>query len=506
MKKQYGYAANTLIQIILFTGILLAINAIPRAVKNLNVFGTRIPLQKEFDLTQNKRFSLSDQTLKTLNRLQKPVKALAFTQQAGENSPTEQVLKRYAFASNNFSYEMVDLEKNPIRAAKYGVKTPNTLILESGDQKESVSLPFRGDAPGTEAKITSGLLRLLNPSKAVVYFVTGHGEMSLEPSSQASVGTLKTDLEAENYTVKPLELFSVTDIPADASVVVVAGPRSDFIDAELTTLGKYLDRGGRMLWMVGLDLSKRDIGRKPRLEKFLKGRGVVLGNDLVVSEHHLPVQSLDAVLIPAAMRYETNSPITQGFDLATFYLFAQSLKSDKPPEGGVVLPLVYTSPKTVEYAEPLKVAQRIVETQNYAVAFNPAKDKRGAAILALTATYPVKEPAVKEPSAAKTPSPSPSPGAPEEKKKEARMVVFGCSTFVNVGMLRISPGNRDLALNTIAWLSERTEQISVARPSETPRPVSLNEDQKAFLFRIGFPLMPCLVGLIGTLVYIFTRR
>jgi hypothetical protein len=58
MQRQLKYGANTVLAVIMFTAILVLINVLPRQIKVLNVFGMRVPLQKEFDLTENKKWSL----------------------------------------------------------------------------------------------------------------------------------------------------------------------------------------------------------------------------------------------------------------------------------------------------------------------------------------------------------------------------------------------------------------------------------------------------------------
>lgn len=505
MKRQIAYGANTFVQVIIVAAVLVAVNAIARNIKVVNVLGARVPLQKQWDLTKNKRFSLSDQTVKILGKLQAPVKAIAFVQaHSPEEQQLESVLKRYTFESSNFSYQMEDPEKNPLLAKKYDVKQPHTVVLESKDHKESLTLPYSVDASSTESKITSGLLRILNPKKAVLYFAKGHGEMDVADAGASGLATLKTDLEGENYVVKPLQTFEVKDVPDDASAMVVAGTRKDFFPEEIAVLQRYLNRGGRILWLANLqiDMKGKPGSKLPNVEKFLKTNGIEPNNDLVVSTAMLNVNSRERILIPAGFKYDPH-PITNGFSPATFFLIAQSLKVGKAPTGATVQPLVWTNEDTISYADPLQAAAQVVQSQNPMAAYDAAKDKKGPALLAVAATYPVAD-KKKEVKPSPPPAPEASPNK-EEPKAEGRMVVFGNAAFLSHNMIGMG-GNGDLAMNSIAWLAERTEQISISRPAPAAKPVALDEDTKGVLYRIGFPMMPVLVAICGIFVYMLNKR
>ena len=47
-----------------------------------------------------------------------------------------------------------------------------------------------------------------------------------------------------------LVLVQQKEVPADASILVIAGPRTDFLPGELDALKSYLARGGKILCMI----------------------------------------------------------------------------------------------------------------------------------------------------------------------------------------------------------------------------------------------------------------
>ena len=117
-----------------------------------------------------------------------------------------------------------------------------------------------------EQELTNALLKLGRVGEQKVYVSAGHGEWPMDPASvgrdaDASLGELRKQLLQEGYAPEVLNLAGKEEVPRDASLVVVAGPRSAFTFAEAQALRGYLAEGGRLLLFaepnadVGLDLA-----------------------------------------------------------------------------------------------------------------------------------------------------------------------------------------------------------------------------------------------------------
>ncbi len=391
MKRQILYGANTAIAIIVFAAILILINMIPPELKAVGLFGKTIPLQKEWDLTRNKRFTLSDISLKVLGHLKAPVTAIGFSKRNAIGYDTlHDMLKEYAFNSPNFTYRVVDPERDPLTAEKYKIKMLRTVVLKSGGHVETISLPPGGknDLESMESKITAGLLHLLNPTTATVYFTTGHGEAALDAPGDGGLAAFKSALEGENYVVKPLSLMdpSTTGVPPDASVVVIAGVEKDFLPSEIQMLEKYLEHGGRLL--IFCDSMTSHLAPLPNLEKFLAVHGIVAQRDVVFSSMVGPVQGPQRILFPAVTSYGM-SPITQDFRLPTIFYLPRSFVISNPPKGSNVQPLATTIPDSIEVYHKLDMRslQLAAATSKISLMYNAKTDKRGPAVLAVTGTY-----------------------------------------------------------------------------------------------------------------------
>lgn len=547
MKRSIIYGSNTVIAIGLFTVILLLINILPKELKALNLFGTRVPLQKQWDLTENKRFTLTDQSVKVLGRLNTQVTAIGF---ARKGSPgyqgLEDMLKQYAFQSPSFTYRIEDPDRNPLVAQQYGIKSMRTLILETkGDdgkvKKDTVTLPVgagNSDYQQMESKITAGLLRIINPKTATVYFTSGHGEAELDDQNpQTGVASLKTALEGENYVVKTLRLYSEKTVPADASLILVAGLNKDFFPEEVQALQRYLSTGGRIMVFYNADPLK--LRAFPNFDALLAAQGIITQNDTVISAQIAPLNSRERLLAPAINKYGA-SPITEKFTVPTVYPVARSFKIERAPKDAVVTPLATTVADTWQIRHPLdqQALLLLTSTEDPTKVFQPDKDTKGEAILVVTGTYPAvaadlelapqQAPAPAVPGATLSGAPSAAPSGtaapvsttsagpqaspsavpsatPEKPKSEARIVAFGSAQMIMGGFYSIL-GNGDLVMNSVAWLTERTDQIAVSRPEVKKQPITLDEIGRRRLDWFAMPFMPMLVAALGLLVITLNRR
>jgi ABC-type uncharacterized transport system involved in gliding motility auxiliary subunit len=88
-------------------------------------------------------------------------------------------------------------------------------------------------------------------------------------------------------------------------------------------------------------------------------------------------------------------------------------------------------------------------------------------------------------------------------KKEARLVVIGDSDFASNGVLKFQR-NADLFLNSVNWLAEEEDLISIRPKSATNRSVTMSESQQRTFFWLSVLFMP--LAVIGSGIYIWWKR
>jgi len=452
-QRSARYGVNALVLILLLLGII----ALVEAVSYRHSY--------RLDLTENRRQSLSSQTIKVLQNLKVIVEATGFyrADQPGKRV-AEDLFKQYASYSNGrFTWQIVDPDRNPGLAKRYGVESYGTVVLDTKTKSEKV-------LDAEEEKLTNGLVKVTREGKRVVYVVKGHGEHDLANTDRPGFSEAKAAMERANYEVKDLLLVREAKVPDDAALLIVPGPKNDLLPAELETLDVSIARGGKVLFMV-------NPFQADGLKKYLAKYGIALGDDLVIDR--LSRAFGGDFVMPAVFQYEPH-PITKEFgNVLTFFPLTRSVDvQSKPPKGVNAQVLARSGPGS--WAETSRS-----ELDSGAVT-QDAKDRPGPVPVAAVATVDATKP-------------------PEGRENvKARIVIFGTSNLAANQFLNVQ-GNKDLFLNTVSWLAEEEDLIAI-RPKDTRQtPVFLTATQGQLIFWIPVVALPLAVAICGVAVIVRRR-
>ena len=267
--RQARYGSNSLILTLAFVGVLIAANYI--------IYNNPDLLGAPWDFTEDKSNTLAPETLQILSTLPSQVTATAFYSQAINSAPAEELLQKFKNNSDGkFDYTFVDPDTNPLVARDAGITGDGKILLQMGDIKEIAST-------ASEAELARAMIRIISPEPRVVYFLQGHGEATLNPGDEFSYSTSKSTLEEKNYIVNELNLLSESEIPADAQVIVIAGPQKPLTQGEVNLLKTFVDAGGSLVVMQDPRLLT-DFGDSfdPLANYLEKDWGIVLNDDIIV--------------------------------------------------------------------------------------------------------------------------------------------------------------------------------------------------------------------------------
>lgn len=419
----------------------------------------------QFDLTKNKKFSLSDSTITTLANLDKPVNVIAFTDPGAGviNRQVKDLLEEYHKRNSKFTYEEVDPKKKPTIAEQYQIDQYGTIVFESEGKTKylySDDLFGQGQSENTyafsgEEKFTRAIQSLVSGEKHKVYFITGHGELT---SSNAAA--LKSSLENENYEVADLNIVKEAKIPDDAETVFVLGPQVDISDSEANVLQAYLKDKGKLLF--ALDLAK-DMEQWKNWPAILGIYGVKSMNAMAIEAQQALAQ--DPRLIVPQYRY---SDITKKLDQEgriTLLPIAMALSSSKDNSDYSAQPLLNTTDKSFGKTNlsAFTGAKRITTNDLK----KTDADLKGPFDLA----YAIQ-------------------GVKDSKPKA---IIIGNGTMMSNEFFT-QQGNRDFILNSIGWLQEQKNLITI-RPQE--------EAQLQQAFITPGKLMSIFIGLVVVFPLLF---
>ena len=466
-KRATMYGLNLAVAILVTLAILVLIQLIFTHNKTLN---------HRFDLTEAKIYSLSEQSISILESLQKDVTVTAFYQDAQDKETMEELLHLYDRHSPRFSYELLDTDRSPQRAELLGVTSYNTAVVQCGDKKEELSF-----GSPQEEELTNALITVTRDVQKVIYFTSGHGEKSISATAQpgTSASMLKTAIEKQAYEVKEIVIARERGgIPAECSALVVAGPKTDFYPYELEQIDRYLQEGGRALFML-------DPEAAPGVAAFLDKYGVIVGDDYVLDPNPLSQFLGGNYLSPLITDYSRTHEITKDFNFACLMSLVRSTRVKDDLESGIRAEWIARA-SDESWGETNLVLLKNANQARY----DPTSDLKGPVPVAVAMTVDL--------------DPQQATEAPEEaEQREARLVVVGDSDMGADRFLR--PENKNFLLNAVSWLVEEEDLVSILPKRRKSSPLLLSKSEQRVLIIVPLLIMPGSVVLAGGLVY-WNRR
>jgi len=421
--RQTKYAAYVTVYILIVLGI----------VSVANILGNRY--NKSYDATSNKRYSLSDQTAKIVKGLTQPA-TITYYDKTSSFPIAKDLLDRYTSLSPKIKLDYVDPDKNPQVARAAGITKYGTTIVQVGVKQEQAKAM-------SEEEVTGALIRDLKSNTRTVCFVTGSGEHQIDDTARTGYSGLKDALGKDRYEVKSISLLEKPEIPAECTVVVVAGPQSDYLQAEVDAIKKFVEQGGRAMFLLDPPLKiGRATAENDALTNALQDWGVTADKDELLDPN--PVGQLMGVSAEVALvsSYESHPIVNEMKGTATGFPLTRSLEFKNGDKTNVQ--------KLFESSQSSFATPKL-DTPN--VNPNDPKNMKGPLTIGVAGTYTTGK-----------------------ENSEGRFVVVGSSTWATNSFLKFN-GNSDLALNAMNWLSSDEDLISIRPKAEEDRKITMTRSQ-----------------------------
>jgi ABC-type uncharacterized transport system involved in gliding motility auxiliary subunit len=446
------------------TGVLVAL-AIVIAVNYLSA-----RQNKRWDLTANQQNSLSEQTVKVLQGLTAPVKFTVFDRQT-EFDRFRGRLDEYRYHSDQVTVEYIDPDTRPVVAREYDIQAYGTVVIDHMGRRERVTTD-------TEQDLTNGLIKALSDRERKVYFLQGHGEKEPNRTERDGYSALSGMLRRDNYVVELLVLAQQKEVPADATVIVIAGPTTDLLPAEAEALRQYLGKAGKLMVLLDPPVGSQP-AQLPNLDMLLSEWGITAGNNVVVDVSGATNEPSIAV----AATYPAH-PINENFGTLTIYPLARTIE---PVTGGTS----GRTPQTIVETSRGSWAESNLASLTTGVEMNEASgDKTGPLSVGVAVS------AAADGAAA-------APAAGDAPKPETRVVVFGDSDFGTNAYAGV-PGNPNFFANSVNWLAQQESLIAIRPKEADDRRVTMTPRQQTAAFLTSILLLPAVV--FGAGIYTWWRR
>ena len=382
----------------------------------------RYPLK--WDLTEAKVHTLSASTTDVLAEIgEQPIEVLAFFT-SGTEVAAREVLERYTYESDRFSFKIVDPKQRPDLSERFEVRSNGILLVCAGPCQQATGV-VRVLEP-SEQELTRAVRSVISTQKKV-YFVMGHGEGAIDDEEVSGYSRIVEALRAENLVVEALLLAGRESVPEDADAVILAGATHSVLERELDALDRYLRAGGAVAVLA-------DPIFVTNLEPKVREWGIELGDDLIVDQTIELFRGPQLGVEPVVTDFAEH-PITEDFHRAkTAMVVFRLARSVSAANGDEVVELAHTGRSS--WAES-DVEQFTRESK---VGLGDT-DRPGPIALAAARTFPPLE---------------------GSENGEGRLVVVGDADFARNRY--VAQGyNADLFLNMVNWLVGEEQFATIDR-------------------------------------------
>ncbi|MDR0312007.1 MAG: GldG family protein [Treponema sp.] len=403
------------------------------------------------DMTESGLFSLTEQTLQVVDAVKSPVNFYGLWRPGEEYPELPQIIDLYLARNRNIRLELVDPNRNPGLLARFDRANqgiPNGSLIVEGEKGFKVITPndfydfmdnYQNNTRSVtglamERRITAALLFVATGQTPVIYEVTGHQETLL-----ADLG-LQTMVERENFSVRQINLMQ-SPIPDDASILLLNAPYSDLTQLEAERILNYLDKGGRL--MILADLFTGDV---TMINEVLASYGFRLDYGYLVENDIYHTGGAPYLVFPDMADHDITNPLVQQRTPVLIY-------------NGMGMSELEAKRRTVEL-KPLLSSSAIsflrIDLLEDTVD-QIASDIRGPITIGMTAT---------------------DPSWVQGDEPQTRIVAVASGALL--ATYQYAPGNMDFFLNSITWLQDRPETLSVRSKSMFLLPMMIN----AFLINL----------------------
>jgi len=448
-ERSTKYGTSTLLASLFFLGILVAANYV--AARHSH----------RFDLTEAGIYSLSPQSTQVVKHLDKQLHIQAFVE-GGVQPELHDLLDSYRYASPQVSFELIDPDRQPELAQKYGITAYNTVRLEYGNNSTTVTQP-------TEETITNAIIKVTRATQQTVCFVEGHGEPDVDAEDDArGYSQFKLALTNENYSVKKVLLASMQDVPEDCSLLVVAGAQKPYLEAEVSAIEGRMQGGKPVLFLLPPQ-------RAQELVDLLAKWGVKVGQDVVVDQVVRLFQGPALGLAPLVETYDPTHEITREFNQRTIFPMTRSVQSEENEKPGLtVTELVKTSPSSWAETDLTGLFDRREATLG-------DSDRQGPISIAVAVDADLKAMGLAD-------------------KGQTRLAAFGSVEFADNRNIDTF-FNRDLLLNTVGWLVGESDLLSIRPKTMRASRVRFDQAEGTLVFYLSVLVLPEILLIAGLAVW-----
>ncbi|MCA0452631.1 MAG: GldG family protein [Chloroflexi bacterium] len=438
------------------------------------------------DMTEGQRFSISEETRNILRQVSTPIRITGFysPRMLAQREIDDQFFRLYEIATDGkISRNYIDPDEQPAQAERYGLTYDGEVFLSFLNADGSVDFTSLSALPRSESQerdITEAISRLLISGTLTVYFDQSHEErdpLSAEPQGMSGINN---GIQASGLITFPISLIDLAavggNIPDDASALILARPTTDFSEAEIAVIDRYLRKGGGLFIMSDV----------------LFNENAFLRQDGLFSRYlweNFGIRALDAAVVDEVSHGQT---------------LLESVSAAVYPENDIARRLdEENAPTLFRITRPLEVIQSAsADVLNGKVITSSTQSygETNLQLLGETETYRYDQDA-------DIPGPLTTVAWAYNRTTGAKIVLTGDSDFATNSLVDTS-GNAILFTDSLSWLTGFSDQVTFSPQAYgTGSPVIFVDGQMLDLIAfVTVILMPGVVFAIGLILWVRRMR
>lgn len=441
------------------------------------------------DLTEEKLFTLTEESKEQIKNIEKNINIYFIGYQ--EDDPTLDLAKQYTKVNDKIKIETATATDRPDLVDKYGIeKSSQGIIIEAGEKYKVLASNDLYTYDYTtyetisvaEEKLTASIKSVSTEKLPKVYFLSGYSTFSLTNGMQY----LNMYLQNEVNEVETLDILTKGKVPDDCNTLVITSPEVDFDDIATTAITDYINKGGNILWLNAAKAQNKEL---TNINKILAMYGVNPFEVGSIRETESSKMVSDAPdLIMPEIQY---ADVTNKLYNSEGVIFINATKINVVDDD--TLKTLNTT-KT----ELIKTSENSYFRTNFSnTSYTPQQGEEKKSYLVgaqfnKTITQGNEETG--------------------ETKVESKLIIYGENFFISDLQLTqntqtrmiVYRKNKDLVLNSIAYLSDREEDITVRKATGSVTYTATEQENRIILAIIT--AVPLIIIIIGIVVWISRRR
>ena len=436
----------------------------------------------EFDLTENKIYSLSEETKTKLQNIDNEVKIMLINYQ--DNDTVINFAEKYVILNNKITIEKInDLASRKDLMEEYSIDSTDQLIIIASGENEKALREYDlytydystyETIDTTEEAFTNAILDVTTKDKPKIYFMSNNAEYQIDYYFNTIMGLIEEDANE----VSAIDILTIGSVPEDCDTLVITTLSEDITTFEKDKIIEYINRGGEILLLNGPNIKGKNL---INFQEVLNQYGIMIEDGVIFEGDSSSMLYGYPDFIIEKME---NSSLTENLNMNLSVCLADAasikLNTEKKEELNIEYEeLVYTSNKAfIRKDLTINTSSR-----------TSSDSQEGEFVVGAIANKTIDE------------------------KNTSKLIIFGNELFVSDMQVNLNGydyhiselyNNSDVVLNSVAYLNEREDTITI-RKSYDSVTYTATELQHNIIMAIIF-ILPLIIIILGIIVWQVRRR